>query len=125
MAAAPVKARSASCEARQHEDQMLCACGVSWDVVDTDPPDCRRLRHVSPIPNDRRELLIGARREELKRESLTPAVPSVLKMIPLELSDEVAIEMARAAWSKRITYQEDAIEGIHAAYRVFLDSLES
>lgn len=118
MAIAPVKARSASCEARQHGDQMLCACGVSWDVTDVDPPECRRVRHVSPIPNDRRELLIGARREELKRESLTPAVPSMLKMIPLELSDEVADEMFRAYASTL-----GPLDAMRAAYRVFLDSL--
>ena len=29
------------CRARQHSDQMLCDCGLGWDVNDPDPPECR------------------------------------------------------------------------------------
>lgn len=30
-----------TCLARQHSDQMTCACGNAWDVNDPDPPACR------------------------------------------------------------------------------------
>lgn len=30
------------CGARQHGDQMLCPCGLAWDVNDPDPPACAR-----------------------------------------------------------------------------------
>lgn len=32
---------SKHCKAGQHSDQMLCACGLAWDVNDPDPPQCR------------------------------------------------------------------------------------
>lgn len=30
-----------NCKARQYSDQMLCKCGLAWDVNDPDPPECR------------------------------------------------------------------------------------
>jgi len=30
------------CKARQYSDQMLCECGLAWDVNDPDPPECRK-----------------------------------------------------------------------------------
>lgn len=40
-----------TCRARQHGDQMLCECGLAWDVNDPDPPDCRAsmLSDVGPV----------------------------------------------------------------------------
>lgn len=32
-----------ACLAYQASDQMLCACGLQWDVNDPDPPRCGRL----------------------------------------------------------------------------------
>ncbi len=29
------------CKARQYSDQMLCVCGLAWDVNDPEPPECR------------------------------------------------------------------------------------
>lgn len=29
-----------NCKARQYSDQMLCACGLAWDVNDPEPPEC-------------------------------------------------------------------------------------
>lgn len=31
---------SPSCRATQTGDQMLCPCGLAWDVTDPEPPDC-------------------------------------------------------------------------------------
>lgn len=33
--------RPPTCKARQHSDQMLCACGLAWDKNDPHPPECR------------------------------------------------------------------------------------
>lgn len=31
-----------TCQARQHNDQMMCGtCGLQWDVDDPEPPECR------------------------------------------------------------------------------------
>lgn len=30
-----------TCRARQHSDQMLCDCGLGWDMNDPEPPECR------------------------------------------------------------------------------------
>jgi len=31
-----------NCKARQHSDQMLCECGLGWDMNDPEPPTCRK-----------------------------------------------------------------------------------
>lgn len=28
------------CKARRVNDQMLCECGLAWDVADSEPPEC-------------------------------------------------------------------------------------
>lgn len=33
---------SKNCKARQHSDQMVCPCGLAWDMNDPDPPECRQ-----------------------------------------------------------------------------------
>lgn len=38
-----------TCRARQHSDQMLCECGLAWDVNDPDPPDCRAKVWPAPV----------------------------------------------------------------------------
>lgn len=30
-----------NCKARQYSDQMLCECGLAWDVNDSEPPECK------------------------------------------------------------------------------------
>lgn len=34
-----------TCQARQYSDQMLCRCGLAWDVNDPAPPKCIRAAH--------------------------------------------------------------------------------
>ena len=46
-----------TCHARQHSDQMLCACGLAWDVNDPDPPECRRITVRRFVPGPRTSLL--------------------------------------------------------------------
>lgn len=29
-----------TCKARQYSDQMMCQCGLAWDVNDPEPPAC-------------------------------------------------------------------------------------
>lgn len=29
-----------NCKARQYNDQMMCPCGLAWDVGDEDAPVC-------------------------------------------------------------------------------------
>ena len=38
--ATPMKARA--CGAYACGDQMLCPCGLAWDIADDDPPGCPR-----------------------------------------------------------------------------------
>ena len=40
------------CRAKQYSDQMLCRCGLGWDMNDPDPPECperRREREVREL----------------------------------------------------------------------------
>lgn len=30
-----------TCKATQHSDQMMCPCGLAWDVNDPEPPTCK------------------------------------------------------------------------------------
>ena len=30
------------CKARRVNDQMMCECGLTWDVADSEPPRCPR-----------------------------------------------------------------------------------
>ena len=103
------------CEARQVNDQMMCPCGLTWDVGDPDPPKCRRQRHVEPgkaiAPSVRAAVALDtARRLEVRA-------------IPLKLPDEVALKMALAAGIGAIRTRAEQIDAMQAAYRVFLDSL--
>lgn len=34
--------KTSTCKARRFSDQMQCACGLSWDINDVDPPECPR-----------------------------------------------------------------------------------
>jgi hypothetical protein len=36
-----------TCKARQCNEQMLCECGLAWDVNDPEPPGCRKLYQPS------------------------------------------------------------------------------
>ena len=34
------------CNARRVNDQMMCECGLAWDVADDEPPECPRDKQV-------------------------------------------------------------------------------
>jgi hypothetical protein len=34
--------KTSTCKARRFSDQMQCACGLSWDINDSEPPECPR-----------------------------------------------------------------------------------
>lgn len=40
------------CQARRHNDEMQChKCGLSWQVNDEDPPQCKPVAESKPIPS--------------------------------------------------------------------------
>lgn len=95
-----------SCLARQHSDQMMCeACGLAWDVNDPDPPACRKV--------DRRSKIV----KEIKTFD-APAAPRV-KRLPDQLPADLAIDMVKAFLANG-----QSINGMQAAYRLFLDRIE-
>lgn len=95
-----------SCLARQHSDQMMCAaCGLAWDVNDPDPPACRKV--------DRRSKIV----KEIKTFDV-PAAPRV-KRLPDQLPADLAIDMVKAFLANG-----QSINGMQAAYRLFLDRIE-
>ncbi|EPH1213580.1 hypothetical protein R2389_003534 [Pseudomonas aeruginosa] len=59
-----------SCKARQHSDQILCECGLGWDVNDPDPPQCPKLAESTwTLVKPSQVAAIGQ-----KTEQRTPAV---------------------------------------------------
>jgi len=115
--------RSIACEARHEGDEWACACGLRWPVDDPEPPTCRRKRHISPVPSERRELLQGAR-----REFVTPDEPIKRRKMPApeELTDAQLDAMSVAACGGGRVYGVASLRpGMRAAYRVLLDSLGS
>jgi hypothetical protein len=70
--------RSADCAATQHNDQMMCPCGLAWDVNDPEPPMCQAPKKKArssnaPVPDavqpvERRALPLGATSSSLSRE---------------------------------------------------------
>ena len=97
------------CEARQYSDQMLCKCGLAWDLYDLDPPTCRRIRHVPDTSAADRKIALSATREQ-KRVKL-------LEM-PVELSTRVAAEAFDVFSSHRKIYGD--ADAMKAAYRFIL-----
>jgi hypothetical protein len=118
--------RSIACEARHEGDEWACACGLRWPVDDPEPPTCRRKRHISPVPSERRELLQGAR-----REFVTPDEPIKRRKMPTpeELTDAQLDAMSVAACWQSIDYPMYGVASLRpamrAAYRALLDSLGS
>jgi len=94
-----------NCLARQYSDQMMCAaCGLAWDINDPDPPACRKV--------DRRSKIV----KEIKTFEAPPSKP---KKLPDQLPADVAIDMVKAYLANG-----QSINGMQAAYRVFLDRTE-
>ena len=48
---------SSNCKARQYSDQMLCSCGLGWDMNDPEPPQCRREEVANAALNAARAIL--------------------------------------------------------------------
>ena len=97
-----------NCQARQYGDQMICApCGLNWDTNDPEPPECRK--------NIKRAIARIA-----KIEDETAPLKSKVKGLPVDLPSDVAVEMVK-------TYQAHGghSAGMQAAYRLFLDRMES
>lgn len=55
------------CKARQYSDQMLCQCGLAWDVNDPDPPECRVSQPVLSKDESGLEALRRIREEPNKK----------------------------------------------------------
>lgn len=106
-----------TCAAQQIGDQMMCACGLAWDVADTERPACRRQRHVEPghVPPAARQALAEERRTGPVERRVTR--PSITLELPLELPADVAQEMA---WAYRAR-DANPVAAMRAAFRVLLD----
>lgn len=109
-----------SCEARQVGDQMMCACGVAWDVADKERPRCRRQRHVEPgkVPAEVRQATEADRRTG--PQDRRARRPSITLEVPLELPADVAREMAKAIG---LSGGPDDVAALRQAHRVLLDRL--
>jgi len=85
------------CFAKRYGDQMICGpCGLSWDITDPEPPECRKVDH----------------RTRAVRQSAPP--PAKLKGLPVTLPADLAIEM-------EIAHKNG---GMPAAYRLLLDRID-
>lgn len=112
-----------SCAAQQVGDQMLCACGLAWDVTDAERPHCRRQRHVEPgrVPAEVRQAVeVDRRTGPAERRSRVPR-PSITLEVPLGLPEDVAREMVSAYRAQRAS--GSSTSAMRAAYRVLLDRL--
>ena len=91
---------------------MLCACGLSWDVGDSDPPKCRRVRHVPDSDAADRKLV----------QTYARAVNRVKPLdMPIALPEIVAREMIDVFRSHERMYGEAA--AMQAAYRFMLRNI--
>lgn len=72
-----------NCNARQYSDQMLCRCGLAWDMNDPEPPVCRAAdeapkldpRVAEKTARHVRNAGVGARALQRIREGLNDARP--------------------------------------------------
>lgn len=74
--------RSAACKARQHSDQMLCECGLGWDMNDPDPPQCRKTAVATQELSTIRQVLTEPARWALKKNGLLVLQESPLRHLP-------------------------------------------
>lgn len=96
------------CEAKQYSDQMICgACGLSWDVNDQEPPDCKKTG--------------GKGRSSGAPPDTQP--PQRSRGLPAELPEAVAAEMFRTLQYARGT-GSTGVEAMQRAYRLLLDRVE-
>lgn len=80
------------CRAYQASDQMLCPCGLAWDVNDPDPPRCRALDqetitlHGGPANGMQITVERGMVQIEVSPKPAVPIVARENKAIPAGLS---------------------------------------
>lgn len=93
---------------------MLCgSCGVQWAVDDTDPPQCGRKRKADNAFEKSHGVTIVP----------APAVATLTAQIPVMLTDDVALDMARVFETHTGSRADERAEAMRAAYRVFLSAL--
>lgn len=88
------------CHARQCNDQMMCKCGLAWDVNDPEPPVCRGCR-MSYTPE---QLAV-----------LDPAAISKASQRHIQSVIEELIETAAAASTHHLTDDEECVIYEHAS----------
>ena len=100
--------RPHKCLARQYSDQMVChVCGLCWDMNDPDPPECQKVDRRS---KEAKEGVDAGLLHAKERRGL-----------PDELPHEIATEMVKAYHANARDDLKGRVEGMRAAYRVFLD----
>ena len=104
--------RPHDCQASRYGDQLICAaCGLNWDVNDPEPPTCRTYDRRT------RQAKVTAQFEQENR-------PAKGRGLPVELPDEVAVEMVKTYQANARDGLKGQIAGMQAAYRLFLDRVE-
>lgn len=94
-----------ACQTRRENDELVCSCGLRWDVDDSDPPICRHAKVPPASPVSEHDARVAA--------AMTATVPIEL---PVSLADEMfrTLQYARGTGS-------DHIEAMRRAWRLMLD----
>lgn len=74
--------RPTSCKARQHSDQMSCACGLAWDMNDPDPPECRKVVVAKQELSAMRHIISEPTRWAVKKNGLVALQEMPLHHLP-------------------------------------------
>ena len=101
----------ASCEIRQEGDELVCKCGLRWDVKEAPPDRCPK--------NKRRHVADDVRRTEMaQRQQLT----SRAQYLPIVLEPMVAWRMVHA-FHRAVQRGEPHDRAMQRAYEEFLIEL--
>lgn len=76
--------RKTDCRARQHSDQMLCECGLGWDVNDPEPPPCRKAAVGRQALESAREILSAPMRLISRKKQLLSLQEMPLRWLPAD-----------------------------------------
>lgn len=76
--------RESTCKARQHSDQMLCECGLGWDINDPEPPTCRKLAVGRQALESAREILTAPLRLMSRKKQLLSLQEMPLRWLPAD-----------------------------------------
>lgn len=88
--------RKSVCKARQHSDQMLCECGLGWDMNDPDPPSCRKSAVGRQALESAREMLSSPMRLFERRKQLLSLLEMPLRWLP---GDTLKAGLHSVAWA--------------------------